>query len=81
MSDTGKMINELERVLLDQIEKLNDDSTAEDEGEAKMMIEKSKAISDMAGKFTEIQRLKFEVVKHADNNGTLYTGFLGIAEK
>ena len=39
-------IDELEKTLLDQIEKLNDDSLAEDVDQAKMMIEKSKVMSD-----------------------------------
>lgn len=71
-------IKELENVLLDQIEKLNDDSLFEDEEKAKIMIEKSKAISDLSKNFTEIQRMKLEVVRHAENNGTLYTKYLGI---
>lgn len=71
-------VKELENVLLDQIEKLNDDSLFEDEGKAKLIIEKSKAISDLSRNFTEIQRMKLEVVRHAENNGTLYTKYLGI---
>lgn len=71
-------IKELENVLLDQIEKLNDDSIFDDEEKAKIMIEKSKAISDLSRNFTEIQRMKLEVVKHAENSGTSYTKYLGI---
>lgn len=71
-------IKELENVLLDQIEKLNDDSIFDDEEKAKIMIEKSKAISELSKNFTDIQRMKLEVVRHAENNGTLYTKYLGI---
>ena len=71
-------IKELENVLLDQIEKLNDDSIFDDEEKAKIMIEKSKAISDLSRNFTEIQRMKLEVVKHAETHGTVYTKYLGI---
>ena len=49
-------IDELEKTLLDQIEKLNDDSLAEDVDKAKMMIEKSKVMSDLAGRVTERSR-------------------------
>lgn len=71
-------IKELENVLLDQIEKLNDDSLFEEEEKAKIMIEKSKAISELSKNFTEIQKMKLEVVRHAENTGTLYTKYLGI---
>lgn len=78
MENKKNRLMELENVLLDQIEKLNDDSIADDTEQAKVMIEKSKAISDLSRNFTEIQRLKLDVVKHAENNGTLYTKYLGI---
>ena len=71
-------ITELENVLLDQIEKLNDDSLFEEEEKAKIMIEKSKAISELSKNFTDIQRMKLEVVRHAENSGTSYTKYLGI---
>lgn len=71
-------IKELENVLLDQIEKLNDDSLFEEEEKAKIMIEKSKAISELSKNFTEIQKMKLEVVRHAENTGNLYTKYLGI---
>lgn len=77
MAENSK-IKELENVLLDQIEKLNDDSIFDDEEKAKIMIEKSKAISDLSRNFTEIQRMKLEFVRHAEHNGTLYTKYLGI---
>lgn len=78
METKKNRLMELENVLLDQIEKLNDDSIANDTEQAKTMIEKSKAISELSRNFTEIQRLKLDVVKHAENNGTLYTKYLGI---
>lgn len=71
-------IKELENVLLDQIEKLNDDSIFEEEERAKIMIEKSKAISELSKNFTDIQRIKLEVVRQAENSGTSYTKYLGI---
>lgn len=75
---TKGKIFELESVLLDQIEKLNDDSIAEDVENAKIIIDKSKAISDLASNYTEVQRLKLDVVKHLENNGGLYEKYLGI---
>jgi len=76
-----KALKELEATLLDQIEKLNDDSIATDPEEARLMIERSKAIGDLAGKLTEINRLKLDVVKEANQNGGLYEKFLGIESK
>ena len=43
-------LNELENTLLEQMEKLNDDSWADDSEKAQMMIEKSKVMSDLAGR-------------------------------
>ena len=74
-------IDELENTLLDQIEKLNDDSLAEDVDKAKMMIEKSKAMSDLAGRLNEMNRLKLDIYKEANANGGMYEKFLGIEKK
>lgn len=71
-------VKELENVLLNQIEKLNDDSIFDTEEKAKLMFEKSRAISDLSRNFTDIQRIKLEVVQYAENNKTLYTNYLGI---
>lgn len=71
-------IDELEKTLLDQIEKLNDDSLAEDFDNARIMIEKSKVMSDLAGRVTELNRLKFDFYKEANSNGGIYEKFLGI---
>lgn len=71
-------LSELESVLLDQIEKLNDDSIAEDEVEAKTLVERSKAMSELAGKFIDMNRLKLDIVKVGSDNGGLYNKFLGI---
>lgn len=67
-------IEELEKTLLDQIEKLSDDSIAPDSKEARVMIEKSKCMSDLAGNFVEIQkarnenaRIRIEAVRTAHN--------------
>lgn len=71
-------MDELEAVLLDQIEKLNDDSLAEDVEKAQMMINKSKAISDLAGRVNDLNRLKLDVYKEANANGGVYEKMLGI---
>ena len=74
-------IDELEKTLLDQIEKLNDDSLAEDFDNARIMIEKSKVMSDLAGRVTELNRLKLDVYREANENGGIYEKFLGIKSK
>ena len=74
-------IDELENTLLDRIEKLNDDSLAEDVDKAKMMIEKSKVMSDLAGRVIELNRLKLDVYGEANENGGIYEKFLGIESK
>lgn len=74
-------LDELESTLLDQIEKLNDDSLADDPDKAKMMIERSKVMSDLAGRVTEMNRLKLDVYKEANMNGGIYEKFLGIETK
>ena len=71
-------LDELENTLLDQIEKLNDDSLADDPDKARLMIEKSKVMSDLAGRVTEMNRLKLDVYKEANQNGGIYEKFLGI---
>lgn len=73
-------LNELEKSLLDQIEKLNDDSLAGDPESAKIVIEKSKVMSDLAGRVNEMNRLKLDVYKEANANGGMYEKFLGIEE-
>lgn len=74
-------LDELENTLLDQIEKLNDDSLADDPDKARLMIEKSKVMSDLAGRVTEMNRLKLDVYKEANQNGGIYEKFLGIEIK
>ena len=71
-------LDELENTLLDQIEKLNDDSLADDPDKARLMIEKSKVMSDLAGRVTEMNRLKLDVYKEANANGGVYEKMLGI---
>lgn len=71
-------LDELEATLLDQIEKLNDDSLAEDMEKAQMMIEKSKAMGDLAGRINDLNRLKLDVYKEANANGGVYEKMLGI---
>lgn len=74
-------LDELENTLLDQIEKLNDDSLADDPEKAQMMIEKSKVMSDLAGRVNEMNRLKLDIYKEANANGGMYEKFLGLKEK
>lgn len=45
-----KNFKELEEALLDQIEKLNDDSIGEDPDATKAMVERSKAMSELTKK-------------------------------
>lgn len=73
-------IKELELTLIDQIEKLNDDSIAEDEAACRAMIEKSNAMSGLTNAYIGIQRLKLDVVKQLDKNGGLYEEYLGIED-
>ena len=73
-------IKELELTLIDQIEKLNDDSIAEDEQACRAMIEKSNAMSGLTNAYIGIQRLKLDIVKQLDKNGGLYEEYLGIEE-
>lgn len=73
---------ELENVLLDQIEKLSDDSLFEDEQKARIVIEKSRAISDLSENFTTLQQTKLAIAKEISKdivyNDVQLKGFLGI---
>lgn len=80
-------ILELENVLLDQIEKLNDDSVMSDTEQVKNLIERSRAVSDLTNSFIEIQKtkldaqkVKIEAVKVASNQGygLKFEKYLGI---
>ncbi len=62
-------IKELEETLLDQIEKLNDDSILEDEEKSEQLVKRSKAISDLTNSFVELNRMK-------QNNPEKYAAFL-----
>lgn len=78
----GKIkVKELENVLLDQIEKLNDDSLMDDKENAKILIEKSMAISELTNSFIGINRMKLDVVKELNKNGSEYKEYLGIEMK
>lgn len=70
----------LENVLMDQIEKLNDDSIGEDKEATRLMVDRSKSIADLAKNMVEIQRLKLDCVKEMNNNGGLYENYLGITD-
>ena len=70
--------DELENVLLNQIEMLNDESILTDKESATIAIEKSKAISDLTGNFTELQKVKLDIVKTARQEQGVYDKYLGI---
>lgn len=75
-----KGIKELETVLLDQIEKLNDDSIGEDKEAINNIVSRSKAISDLANNYIAIQSLKIQAVNVIEKtqSGTDYYKYLGI---
>ena len=70
--------DELENVLLNQIEMMNDESILTDEESATIAIKKSKAISDLTGNFTELQKVKLDIVKTARKEQGVYDKYLGI---
>ena len=74
-------LQELENVLLDQIEKLNQDDIANDKEAAQVLIERSQAMSSLANSYISINRLKLDVVKELNNSGGLYEDYLGIEDK
>ena len=74
-------LQELENVLLDQIEKLNQDDIASDKEAAQVLIERSQAMSNLANSYISINRLKLDVVKELNNSGGLYEDYLGIEDK
>ena len=71
------IFTELEDVLLNQIETLADDSLFEDKEKAEILINKSKAISELSKNFTELQQTKLAIAKEGSKCG-LYDKFLGI---
>jgi hypothetical protein len=71
-------VQELERVLLDQIEKLNDDSVMGDPEKAQLLIGRSRAMTELAGAYVEINRMKLDIVKELNRGGTIYEKYLGI---
>ena len=78
-----KGIAELENVLLDQIEKLNDDSIADNKEEVEKIIGRSKAISDLASNYINLQQLKISAVLAVEKTGGMpaYEKYLGITDK
>ena len=80
-------ITELEETLLDQIEKLSDDSIMENEPEkVQQMIERSKVMSDLTKSYMDIERHKLDVVKTVSEFGSYkqaeeYKDFLGVGLK
>lgn len=83
------VIEELEGVLLDQIEKLNQDDVMANPEEGKALIDRSKAMSDLTNSYIDIQRtkldaqrVKIEAVKLASSSayGLKYDKYLGIED-
>lgn len=74
-------IEELEKTLLDQIEKLNDDSIFEDKEQAEILVTRSQAISSLAQNFVAVQNMKLNFVKTLSENGGIYENYLGIEAK
>lgn len=72
---------EVEQTLIDQLEKLNDDSVASTPEEAKLVVERSKVMSDIASNLVDINRLKLEAVKTAYNCNGVYDKYLGIEDR
>lgn len=70
-------VNKLEKMILQQVELLGGDKL-EDKAKAKLLIERSKAMSDLADSYVSINRMKLDVVKELNNNGTLYEKYLGV---
>lgn len=78
MAKKKMTLNELEETLLDQIEKLSDDSIGEDRELTKMMVDRSSAISNLATNVLAISHLKLEIVKTLSKNDGAYKEVLGI---
>ena len=74
-------IKELEDTILNQIEALNDDSLSDDADKAHRMIDRSKAISELTNSFVSVQRMKLDVVKELNKNGSIYEEYLGIKDE
>ena len=79
-------IEELEKTLLDQIEKLNQDDVMVSDKDNEQLIARSKAMSELTNSYIEIQktkidaqRVKIDAVKVAmDSCGLGYENYLGI---
>ena len=71
-------VQELENVLLDQIEKLNDDSVMDDPEKAKILIERSQSMANLTNAYIGVNRMKLDIVKELNKGGTLYEKYLGI---
>ena len=71
-------LEEIEKTLIDQLEKLNDDSLFNDAEEAKKVVERSKAMSELSKNLVEINRLKLDAVRIAANFDGVYDDYLGI---
>ena len=81
------LLEQLENNIVDQVQKLNDDSIMSDPEQVKNLIDRSKSMSELTNSFIEIQktkleaeRVKIEAVKVASNQGfgLKYEKYLGI---
>jgi hypothetical protein len=71
-------LEELEKVLLNQIEMLDDETSFKDVEEAKLAVEKTRAISDLTANYIGIQQLKLNIVKELNHSGSIYEDYLGV---
>lgn len=76
-----KKLMELENVLLDQIEKVNDDSLAMSDEECTRLLNRSKAISDLADNVIQLNRLKLDIVKASEDNPSVYQSLIDKPKK
>ena len=74
-------VTELEVTLLDQIEKLNDDSILADPASAKVLIDRSMAMKGLTDSYIEMTRVKLDMVREL-RKGTdpRVCSFLGIED-
>ena len=75
-----KGLSELEKTLLDQIEKLNDDTIESSPEQVQALIARSEAMSNLATQVVNLQQLKIEAVKVMDRANGDYAKYLGIED-
>ena len=74
-------VAELEVTLLDQIEKLNDDSILADPASAKVLIDRSMAMKGLTDSYIEMTRVKLDIVRELrKGDEQKVCSFLGIED-